>query len=74
MVWFNMLHLAGLRLRDRFELADVGSPAQASSAFQVRVVFSLFLVVLNAIALFGPIGRTYFNQGASIEAGQRNAS
>ena len=73
-VCFNVFHLAGLRLRDRFESVDVASAAQAIPAFQLRAVFSLFLIALNAIVLFGPIARPYFIEAPAFEGEHSNAS
>lgn len=73
-VWFNIVHLAGLRLRDRFEAVDVASTAQTVAAFQGRVIFAFFVAALNAIVLMGPIARTYFVEAPAIEGGHRDAS
>jgi len=73
-IWFNMMHIAGLRFRAQYETVDGMSAAPDETTLIVRIVFALFLIALNALVLFGPIGNSYFGGRPADVVAQENAS
>ena len=73
-IWFNLMHIAGLIFRSQLQVAGGIPENPDTSTVPVRALLALFLIVMNAVILYGPIGRSYFGTDVANDRNHANAS